>query len=404
MSITFPGEFVKVLVSTVGGVSYDHNEIKIKLRDNLEFFDDSVLRTKFTGAGGIYGDSEVDGEYKQRKIKGNLLPLLSPQLIDRTLLMYLITDDDQNEYSSGSALFATAKAAWKAYDGGVEITRGSDYSSLRELELLPPSAGQVKFYFGDAVYMRLGSSPVYDVRVYAQAAGVDYIGGFLGHLPGVSSSLGLDLSDVLITDPSETYLDFVSDQAKAKFFNVWTDKDNNVKAEIFTYNPASGEVYEFTKNNIDSIRLEQRIPAYKISLNCGQTFPGTYASGASDENKALMSKQDYLYTLSRDIGGVKGENPLAKHVVINTRAVESTPGSVSAEDLLDKYESIHETGRKVATVIVKKDFNSDVLAIDINDVVKVTLDRFGMSSGEYFTVIGLRHDYARNLISFTLWG
>ncbi len=48
--------------------------------------------------------------------------------------------------------------------------------------------------------------------------------------------------------------------------------------------------------------------------------------------------------------------------------------------------------------------STHVASVDLNSAVALKLDRFGLSAGKTFTVIGLAEDYRSGLTTLDLWG
>ena len=56
----FPGGFTQVLKSSIAGISADYNQIRLKLRDDLDFPNTPLLTKTFTGEGGIKGEQQCN--------------------------------------------------------------------------------------------------------------------------------------------------------------------------------------------------------------------------------------------------------------------------------------------------------------------------------------------------------
>ena len=69
-------------------------------------------------------------------------------------------------YSAGLGSYWEDKT-WFAYDGGVEIDRAGDYSTIYRAGKFEPRSWRMPFYLNQdgGVYLRLGSPPAFDVRV-----------------------------------------------------------------------------------------------------------------------------------------------------------------------------------------------------------------------------------------------
>lgn len=396
-SADFPSGFTQVMTTTAAGIAADYNQIRVKLRDSLALLETPVLKRQFAGTGGIEGDASVANESKQRHFLCSTY--IPPKLIHAQKLIYILSDNNAAE-SSGNK--------WRVYDGGVEIERSADYASLSEIDIVAPAAGKCRLFINQdgGVYLRLGSTPAYDVRVlptWVTSSSVPDSGYFAQEI--IEEIGGITVDDTgpvvegrIVLDNDETVSDFLSDFCKSQAYNIWTNQLNAVQIQRFRYIPgAVTSSYDFTQNEIISIKVENIIPAWKITLNCGQAFPSSLASGADDTIKADLSKQDYMKSVSVEDITVKSAHKLASSLSIDTKAFVTDDAT-----MLSVFQAIFSADRQVISMDVV--VSDETLTLDLNDVVTLTMPRFNLNSGKNFVVVGIRTDFALNRLNLTLWG
>lgn len=406
----FPDGFTQVLKSSIAGISADYNQIRLKLRDDLDFLDTPLLTKTFSGEGGIKGDSSVTGQPRSRHF---LMSTYAPaRLIDQSKLIYHISDNNAfDAYSAGLGSYWEDKT-WFAYDGGVEIDRAGDYSTIYELENLSPDPGECRFYLNQdgGVYLRLGSPPAFDVRVKPYpvtggGVGIDVpsqtynISDIVNEVVPGNGAFGFTAQERIVTDSSETVAEFIADQARAYFYNVWTDRLGAIKVQRFNAFPETGSaVKTFNANEITNIQITNQIPAHKLIINSGETFPSSLASGAPAAVKDALSKTGYVKQIVSEDVTVKSSHKLSKPLQIDTKTY------INASDeslIIYSYKTFFRERQYVQLDVV---VNDETLALDINNIVMIQMPRLGFNTGKNFTIVGVRHDFALNRLVLTLWG
>lgn len=406
----FPGGFTQVLKSSIAGISADYNQIRLKLRDDLDFLDTPLLTKTFSGEGGIKGDSSVTGQPRSRHF---LMSTYAPaRLIDQSKLIYHISDNNAfDAYSAGLGSYWEDKT-WFAYDGGVEIDRAGDYSTIYELENLSPDPGECRFYLNQdgGVYLRLGSPPAFDVRVKPYpvtggGAGIDVpsqtynISDIVNEVVPGNGAFGFTAQERIVTDNSETVAEFIADQARAFFYNVWTDRLGAIKVQRFNAFPETGSaVKTFSASEIINIQITNQIPAHKLIINSGETFPSSLATGAPAAVKDALSKTGYVKQIVSEDVTVKSSHKLSKPLQIDTKTYINASDESS---IIYSYKTFFRERQYVQLDVV---VNDETLALDINNTVGIEMPRLGFNTGKNFTITGVRHDFSLNRLVLTLWG
>jgi len=313
----------------------------------------------------------------------------------------------QQESAGASQAFS------KVYEGGVEITRETDYINESDLVNSSPSTGRSRYWFGPSgmgpIYFRLGSTPIYQLRCQSNGArtpqGANFTTGDLAAEAGVTgASGGQVIANRLVDDASTTYLDLINDQARIQLFSFGFDRLNNFFTTLFEV-PGVTPVHTFTQHNCFNILRDapegMSTPIYKLSANIGKTWPSEFSGAASNAIKGILSLDPWRLQVTHDDSSVLIKHRSAKSMSIDVigRYISST---ISWPAIYNKFMSLFGVERDFMTLTTK--FDSDTLQIDLHDTVQLKIPRFGMSSGKNFRVISQFLNLKDREITFGLWG
>lgn len=148
--------FGVVLRVTMEQAVPDGDKLRIRLKDSASALAVPLLIATYAGnnslPAGLEGGAELKGRYKPR-LYGKVLNL-SPMCVNTSRLIYQVHD--------GAVYDITA-----AFDRGVSLTRGTDYTSQADMEGTAPSSGQYRVWKAGGM-LRLGSTPAGLVTADAQ--------------------------------------------------------------------------------------------------------------------------------------------------------------------------------------------------------------------------------------------
>jgi hypothetical protein len=88
--------------------------------------------------------------------------------------------------------------------------------------------------------------------------------------------------------------------------------------------------------------------------------------------------------------------PNSSALIVNTFLVDPTAAATEASRLL----TIYKTQRDFYKIMVK----TQPYTLKLNDVVKITFNRYNLTSGKLFRVISIVEDAANNEVELELWG
>jgi len=392
----FPSDYMQVLKVYGFGITAGFDSVKVRLRDRLQLMDKPFCNSTFAGTGGLEGNSTIGGRVKPRTSGG---PGFHPVImVLSSSLLYFVT-------ASGTGGLGSS---YKLYEGGVEITRGADYTSAAECLAASPSAGQCRWWFGvggnGPVYVRLGSVPAYDLRCFSLGYNPGGAIISLAHEAGVTGTVAnLLFAERYIDDPSETYLQLAEEASKVDclFFGM-TSLDTYQCVQFAS--PTATPAYTFTRHNaFDFVRSPpagMEAPISKLTINAGQTWPCQCVGSAGATMRDYMDRGIYWST------GADNATVLAKHPAAPTLSIEDKNRSISntfgSSLAVDKYISLFGVQRDFVSLSVHLD--EATLALDLHATVQVKINRFGWDAGKNFRIISIRADYAARKIQFGLWG
>lgn len=397
----YPTAYTHIVTCYAQYIRADFRQVEIVLRDRLHLLDKPMVTASFEGSGGLEGASNMAGTLKQwvSQDPGYFPPIL----IDPGKQIYFV----QSVGTGGlSSLFA-------AYEGGIQITRGANYPDSATLLSTSPSPGQVRFWFGESnigpVYFRLGSVPVFNVRVYGHGynqSGSTWTFANLAALAGINdvSSSSLNVGAVLVDD-SRTYLDVMEDSAKQRNIGWFgLTKDDRFVSKALSA-PSLTALHTFTHRNArDWTRQpvqDMDAPVYSLTVNTGKTWPSNLANGVSAELQDRLTRSPWRATTSRDVQAIKNANPGAVADVVEIQCAAFV-NNLGATLYLDAYFALFGVARDCYTCTAP--MTSETLSLDLHDTVAIKMPRFGLDNGKNFRIITMEYDLRARQITFAMWG
>jgi len=398
----YPSSFSVVFKCTMVSLKLTDKDITINLSDRLSLLDKPLLNTTLAGTGGVEGSSDMAGQTIPRMFSdAGWVPL---KAIDTSKLIYVIHKE------SAGALAGSIKI----YDGGVEIVREADYSTISDITTIAPSAGKCKIYPNGPVYVRLGTAPTYELRAYSfgyKASGASHtyadIAYEAGILDATSANAPTTIYGIYIDDNSVSYLDALNETCKASFAYFGFDKNDIFKSGTIQA-PTGTAIYSFNRNNSINISRTspdfQEVPTYKLTVSSGQVWPCQVAAGATTQMKDYLTRQGWFSTLSSQDNTILNKHKLALSEKIEMRY--RINNSTEFTSFKTTYLGLFGVERDQITVecLLTKDNLSSLMAIDLMSVVEVKIPRFGFNAGKNFRVINMSYKLASQKVEFVLWG
>lgn len=401
----YPSGYTTVYIAYSQHIVADFTEIRVRIRDRLIELDKPVVPESFAGTGGLEGDDGIASKKKQ--LVSGSPSYIPPILMSASDQIYFVQQNGTGGLSS----------SFKVYEGGIEITRSTDYADSASLLSSAPSPGQVKFWFGNSgdtgpVYFRLGSVPIYELRVLAVGyapTGAAWQSSNIIARAGISATvisaggIGAQFGEVLIDD-DRTYLESMSDvaQAAAGFFG-FTRLDEFIHGSLTS--PSTTALKTFTEHNAYNYRREpidgMDAPIYSLNFSNGKTYPATTATGASATQKDYWSRNPWWYTSSYTDSSIKTANPGAITYEMQVQARYAT-SSFGFNSMRTNFMNLFGVRRQF--YMFNCPITDENLDLELHDTIELKLPRFGLSSGKKFRIINQRIDCSTNTITYGVWG
>lgn len=382
----------------------DLNRVEVALRDRSYLLDKPLVTATFTGAGGLEGTGVASK--KKQWVSGDP-GYFPPILVDVTKQIYFIQETGPGALASFFQLF----------EGGVEITRGTNYISEAEILGTEPSPGTCRFWFGSTdatptgpVYVRLGTPPILELRVYAlgyQSTGQAWTFDALCRRAGLADVVDIaGFVGARLVDDDSTYLQVMEAACveRQQFFGF--DRLDTFRAGSLLDPVEAESSYTFTFDNAGGFARQpvsgMEAPVWQVTLNAGKTFPCQFADAASDTMKDYLSRDPWWTSFTGSSAATLTANPGAITVELETqnRDIQNT---FSQTTFINRFLGLFG-GRRDFLTVSAKEFSLAVLQIELHDTVTVRIPRLQCTAGRLFRVVTIDINWDTPEVTFGLWG
>ena len=407
----YPSAWTTVLSGVSSGLTVGWKTLGIKLRDPHQTLDMPLQTVTYAGTNS--GGSGIEGTADD--LKGQAKPLLygrvlniSPPCVNTSKLIYQVND--------GAAVISAV------YDKGIALTAGTACTSQADMEATVPSAGTYRVWASGGCF-RLGSTPAGTITVDAAQTASTGDRSAAKLLNAIALKAGVASGSISSSDVTALHT------ANSAELGLWlmTGDTDTAKTAMDAIAVSVGAWYGF--DAAGTLRMRQMVapsgsPVMELTATNIIGTPELRAIGAASGG-AFYTDVKCSYAKNWT---VQGESDVAGAVTAARRAwlreewrmkrpsvVVSDPGyrpellyeftglflseSDANTEALRRYTLLY--GRH-DTLVVAASASASV-ALDLGDVVQVTLPRFGYDAGVLFVVIGMQYDLRRNRIELTLW-
>lgn len=383
----FPAGYTLVLQCTMLSADFGLDAVRVKLRDRLALLDKPVITQFFAGTGGVEGTADMANKPKPRIFSAP--PLIPAVMLDRGLNLYYLHGNAEGAPGSGP----------QVWDGGVTLTRGSDYSSAADMLANVPAAGQYRALVSGPTYVRLGSKPEYPVFAYAEAPPMSFASAAVeAGITDASGGVGV-MAETYISDSSTTWLHVLNSFANPLCQSFGFSRLDEWFCVQFS-EPSGSPVWTFNKHNCLSMQRSApsgaEVPLKRVTADSYRVWihPPQLAPSADILTARPWAARQYRFSAVSE-NSVGTQYKLAESMDI-TSDCQVNVGNTGL------YLTLFGTRRDQVTIEAL--FDPALLTLDLNSVVSVQWPRFGYGAGKLFRVIAQRFDFAANRFQFTLWG
>jgi hypothetical protein len=409
----YPNAFPSVLTGTVDAVEATFDSLTIRIRDRQYVFELPVLTTRFAGSNSLPNGLEgVAGDLKDKpkpKVFGKVFNV-SPPCVNTSKLTYQVND-------------GALQAISAVYDQGAALTPGADYATSTLLQAASPSAGTFITCLAEG-YFRLGSSPAGTITADVTQGATAAARTVAQILKALAISAGIPSADVVAAEITAL------DTANSSVVGIWIDGDrtfrdvmDEVASSIGAYYfidrvglfrvgrltaPSGTSVAEIA--DFDTLEdTERRVgsdggrPIWRVTVRHSRlwTVQGSdIASSVTAVRRAELA-EEYRAEKAED-AAVKTQFLLANELTIDTCLTAAADAATEAARLL----AMLKVRRDVFDVPVPLEAFAEWsgAGMRLGHTVSLTLNRFGMSSGKLFRLIGQKIELGENRAVLSLWG
>lgn len=396
----YPGDYDTVYIAYCHSIVADFSTLRIRLRDRLELLDRPVVTESFAGTGGLEGTTALAGKLKQWVSSDP--GYLPPVLVTESLWLYYVQSTRANPLEASFAL----------YEGGVALTRGTDYPDAATCLSTAPSAGQCRFWFGTSgagpVYVRLGTAPAYDLRVYPlgqTSSGAAWTVANLASVAGITGGTGtVAIGAQLVDDPEITYAKVMEDGCAAAISYFGMTRLDALVSGAFAV-PAATALYSFTRHNArDWQRLPldgMDTPVWSVAVEAGETWPSNLQASATAALKDYLSRTPVWSSFAAQTASIKTNNPAAQADTLRLRG-RHFQNAFGQSTFTNAYLTLFGGRRDFFQFTVA--MSEETLALELHDTVELKIPRFGCETGRNFRIVTQRINCGAREITFGVWG
>lgn len=408
--------FVTVLRGTMEQAELSWQKVTIRVRDRLLDLAKPIQQTRYAGNNALPAGLEgVAGD-----LKGKPKPIvfgsvwnIAPPCVNTDRRIYQLHHGSQ------------IQSVGEVYDRGAPLTTGAAYTSQADMETNAPAAGQYRLW-NDATagaFIRLGSAPTglvtCDVKRGAAIANrtvgqlYNQILTAAGISAGDISSADITALDAVAGYECGVYSEWKQDVTPLQLLDelcasagAWYGADATGVFRIGRVQvPSAPSVGTLTATDVINIeRVASKdpgvgIPAWKIKVGYKKLneVQNDLAATVAEARRSYFSNE-YRRVEASD-AAVKTANLLSPEIEFLTALSSETDANTEASRLLTLYK----TRRDMYQVTVRVD-SSLASILDLGKIVTLQLDRFGMSAGKLFLIIGIRNNLRGYRFDLTLWG
>lgn len=411
---------VLVFEGTVEQVEFTWGKVTVRIRDRLTELDRPIQEAKFAGTTISGGMDEAEGGPDD--IKGQPKPLTFG--VPRNVPAVESNRFDRIYDLGAAGLSSVAKVR----DKGVELTAGADYATVAALRTASIPSGQ--YATANAVgLIRTGSVPEGQITVdpvegptAADRTAAQIARRILLRMGLVENSdfLAADIMalDALnsaeigywIGSEERTALQAIGDVLGSISATIVPDRLGIFR--ILRFDPPSAlpvltlteaEIIEAAGRGIERLTTGDQgrgVPAWRVNLRYAMNYHVMSKSEldpveATDAFKAFVNEE--WRTVTAEDATVKDVHLLSPELTFDTWLVEEAAAQAEA----DRRLAMHSVRRDRFRVPVKSFLVEEV---DIGSVVALQIQRFGLSAGKSFSVIGIAENFETGITTLDLWG
>lgn len=438
----YPSDFPAVLTGTIAAVEAGFSTLRLRLRDMQHLLAVPACSSIYAGDNvlpdGVEG-TEADLKGKRKPVLYGTVFNIAPPCVNTSLLTYQVSDGE-------------VQSIGPVYDQGVELTAGSDFPTIEDLQDEVPGAGTFITCLAEGLF-RLGSAAAGQITCDASQGETVADRTTAQILSRLATSAGIvpdvaDGDDLLLGEDGEVLLGedgeplfgagytsgtlttgdaTILDSAAPAETGIWITEDETVASAMDRVAASCGAYYGFDalgRFRMGQLTAPAGTPA--LVLTNAQVKPGLerqpprdnalpvwaatvnhtrnhtvqtteLAGGVSSDRRAFLA-QTYR-SVRKESAMVQTKHALAGELSVDTALVQAADAELEAIRLL----ALHGEERAIYQVPVA----IDVIAgknLTFMDVVTLDQNRFDLTGGKPFRLIGIGLELGSRSATLSLWG
>lgn len=403
----YPSEFATLLVATVEKVGTPPGQFVLYLRDKQLLFDVPAITATYGGTNALPAGLDglpTDLKGKQRPRAWGQVFNVTPPQVNTSRLIFEV---------------GVCNSVDAVYSNGATLTADAVYTSQVDMETNAPASGHYRAWPAGG-YVRLGSFSgeqiTADVTQGASSANRT-AGQILKQLALVAGITAAEISDADVA---------ALDALSSAQVGIWLDDATTVTSAMDQVAASIGAWYGFDQTGVlrmgqlaaptgapvltlyeyDILGLPERRaptdngrPIWRATVNHTRcyTVQTSGLAGSAAARAGFVGQERRSVNAAN--AAIKLQWLLADELSVETLLVSEVAAQAEADRLL----ALHSVQRDVFDVPIDiSAFASVPLRMMVE--VAVVLDRFGMSAGRAFRLIGISFNLAGNTVTLSLWG
>ena len=402
-----------ILVGSMEQAELSWQQVTVKVRDRLLDLAKPLQQVRYAGGNALPAGLEGNDD----DLRGRPKPLvygavfnITPPCVNTARFIYQIHTGGQVVAVNG------------LYDRGALMTAGAAYSSQADMEANAPSAGQYRVW-NDATlgcFVRLGSNPTGTLTADVTQGASRTVGQLFQAIlqrAGMAAS-DINLADIAALDTAVSfevgvYAGVQSDITPLQLLDelcasvgAWYGTDINgvfrIGRIVLPTGTSLGTIT--TLEIIDIERIASRdpgvgVPAWKVKLGWQkvQTVQSDLNTSVTVGRKTLVAEEYRRQEVSDE--NVRTINLLSPEIEFDTVLVNKANALTEANRRL----AIYKERRDMYKVTVRVDAQLASI-LDLGNIITLQINRFGMTAGKKFLIIGVKSNMSGYLFELTLWG
>ncbi|MDO9712459.1 hypothetical protein [Paracraurococcus lichenis] len=406
-----------ILRGACGGFELRRDQVVFRVRDRQAVVANRLLvEENYGGTNSL--PAGLDGTAND--IKGQT----KPRAYGKVRVAEVVTVNTSREIHQLSVRGITSVDA--VQDGGAAITAGTAYATLADVQVTAPSAGTYRAYVGsstEGAYIRTGSSPVRILTADMSEGATTADRTVAQIMTRILQNAGLSAGEILGASAVDAVAGWVAgyfsgagesvtvgqamDDLAASIHGYWIGgRDGSIRLGVLrapTGTPVLTIESWMVLNDGTAIERvvndDEGLPYWRVSVQYQRVWRTQSRDQLAGVARAEQERLglDYRTTATHEDSTIRTTYPLSKELVITTLLDSETDAIALREALWPIYSVVRDTFKVMIPT-------SYAAAVDLGDVVQLTVPRFGLAAGKLFRVTGIAEDLQRNRSELTLWG